>query len=72
MSTHGIRCERTFSEFCLHNGPNIQYIKSRSFCRFPPISQQYRPTIRYDTKYYFNVRSKAHMSQLNLPHGTDN
>ena len=30
------------------------------------------PTIRYDTRCYFNVRSKADMSQLNLPHGTDN
>ena len=29
------------------------------------------PTIRYDTRCYFNVRSKADMSQLNLPHGTD-
>jgi len=33
--------------------------------------------IRYDTtfrcvKCYFNVRSKADISQLNLPHGTDN
>ena len=29
---------------------------------------------RYDTirGCYFNVRSKADMSQLNLPHGTDN
>jgi len=27
--------------------------------------------IRYDTRCYFNVRSKANMSQLNLPHGTD-
>ena len=26
----------------------------------------------YDTRCYFNVRSKANMSQLNLPHGTDN
>ena len=25
---------------------------------------------RYDTRCYFNVRSKANMSQLNLPHGT--
>ena len=33
-----------------------------------------RPTnnIRYDTRCYFNVRSKADMSQLNLPHGTNN
>ena len=29
-------------------------------------------TIRYDTRCYFNVRSKADMRQLNLPHGTDN
>jgi len=28
--------------------------------------------LRYDTRCYFNVRSKADMSQLNLPHGTDN
>ena len=26
-------------------------------------------TIRYDQRCYFNVRSKANMSQLNLPHG---
>jgi len=26
----------------------------------------------YDTTRYYNVRSKADMSQLNLPHGTDN
>jgi len=25
--------------------------------------------LRYDTRCYFNVRSKADMSQLNLPHG---
>ena len=28
--------------------------------------------VRYDTIRYFNVRSKADISQLNLPHGTDN
>ena len=28
--------------------------------------------IRYNTRCYFNVRSKADISQLNLPHGTDN
>jgi len=31
-----------------------------------------KDTIRYDTRCYFNVRSKADISQLNLPHGTDN
>ena len=29
-------------------------------------------TIRYDTRCNFNVRSKADMSRLNLPHGNDN
>ena len=29
-------------------------------------------TILYDTRCYINVRSKANMSQLNLPHGADN
>jgi len=29
-------------------------------------------TIRHDTRRYFNVRSKADMSQLNLPHGNNN
>jgi len=28
--------------------------------------------IRYDTRCYFNVRSKADISQLNLPHGSKN
>ena len=32
--------------------------------------REYR--VRYDTRCYFNVRSKADISQLNLPHGTDN
>ena len=29
-------------------------------------------TIRYDTRCYFNVRSKADMNRLNLPHGDYN
>ena len=29
-------------------------------------------TIRYDTRSYFNVRSKADVSRLDLPHGTNN
>jgi len=31
-----------------------------------------RTESRYDARCYFNVRSKPDMSQLNLPHGTDN
>ena len=29
-------------------------------------------TMRYDTRCYFDVRSKADISQLDLPHGNDN
>ena len=29
-------------------------------------------TIRYDTRCYFDARSKADISRLNLPHGNDN
>ena len=28
--------------------------------------------LQYDTRCYFNVQSKADMSRLNLPHGTNN
>jgi len=28
--------------------------------------------VRYDMRCYFNVRSKADISRLNLPHGNDN
>jgi len=49
---------------------------SRRFRRQLSVGSPDRPcytgTIRYDTKCYFNVRSKADMSQLNLPHGTNN
>jgi len=31
--------------------------------------QETEVTVRYDTRCYFNVRWKADMSQLNLPHG---
>jgi len=34
--------------------------------------QKFYDTIRYDTRCHFKVRSKADISQLNLPHGTDN
>jgi len=36
----------------------------------PPASGRGR-LLRYGTRCYFNVRSKADMSQLNLPHGND-
>jgi len=41
-------------------------------CQSNQINYDFNDTIRYDTRCYFNVRSKADISQLNLPHGTDN
>ena len=31
-----------------------------------------RQVLPHDTRWYFNVRSKADIGQLNLPHRTDN
>ena len=38
----------------------------------PATDKLWISTVGYDTRCYFNVRSKADISQLNLPHGTDN
>ena len=38
----------------------------------PPTCMCVCDTIRYDTRCYFNVRSTADISRLNLPHGNDN
>ena len=40
--------------------------------REPIAHLRFSNSIRYDTRYYFYVSSDADMSQLNLPHGTDN
>ena len=43
---------------------------SRAFSVSAPSTWNSLPAhIRYDTRCYFNVRSKAVISQLNLPHG---
>jgi len=46
----------------------------RGLCRWGVSRLKLPPVkiIKYDTRCYFIVRSKADMSQLNLPHGTDN
>ena len=41
---------------------------SSTHCTYHKLLRALR-RIRYDTICYFNVRSKADMSQLNLPHG---
>ena len=46
-------------------------IKLKQFTISPAIPVGH-DTIRYDMRCYINVRSKANMSQLNLPHATDN
>jgi len=43
--------------------------KTKASRQRPDRDSQDRDTIRYDTRCYFNVRSKADISQLNLPHG---
>jgi len=42
-----------------------------TICPPPPMAVRLA-AIRYDTRCYFNVRSKADMSQLNPPHGSTN
>jgi len=44
----------------------------RMWILYRPLQQTATTVIRYDTRCYFNVHSKADISQLNLPNGTDN
>jgi len=53
-----------------NNLPNIWEEQNISDA-YPQVTLVY-DTIRYDTRCYFNVRSKDDMSQLNLPHGNNN
>ena len=58
----------------IYDGETKLYIMRREYAE-NELQRQWTAviiTIRYDTRCYFNVRSKANMSQLNLPHGTDN
>ena len=62
----------TYDTVCSCHGRWPSYI-STVVC----VTYHYRPSrpiceIPYDTGCYFNVRSKADTSRLNLPHGTDN
>jgi len=54
----------------LLTGDGVAIIQYR--CHFS--TSLYDKILRYEreTRCYFNVHSKADMSQLNLPHGTDN
>ena len=61
--------ERMFAEALLRSTLNMMCINC-----YQPERQCVHPydTPRYDTRCYFNVRSKADTSQLNLPHENDN
>ena len=60
------------------DGNSIDLVESFTYLGSVQTSDGYcRPEITcvislaYDTRCYFNVRSKADMSQLNLPHGNN-
>jgi len=50
----------------------VNSIKKPYGCSLQRVAAALTNTIRYDTRCYFNVRSKADMNRLNLPHGDDN
>ena len=57
--------------------PGKRAVKWVCVCVCVPKSKKYLGTFKglaweYDTRCYFNVRSKADMNRLNLPHGDDN
>ena len=53
-------------------GSTNKDISLKLYCNLSTSADTLLFTIRYDTRCYFNARSKADTSQLNLPHGTDN
>ena len=50
----------------------IQFVLATSDVSISKLRYQYQGMLRYDTRGDFKVRSKADMSQLNLPHENDN
>jgi len=61
-------CRTTMQNNCTYGSP----LKHTNIKITMNIITQAGNTIRYDTRCYINVRSKANMSQLNLPQATDN
>jgi len=59
------RCPFNFSNISNASGINYKRVTGRIVPRAGRM-------LRYETRRYFNVQSKADTSQLNLPHGTDN
>jgi len=48
------------------------YCLSNYYCKLNTLCLSVVQCIRYDTRCHFNVQSKADISQLNLPHETNN
>ena len=62
-----------FTGWMLFLPPNQQLQSTEGISMQDEPFRRFQFTLReYDTRCYFNVRSKADISQLNLPHGTDN
>jgi len=67
VCVHVIVDSQASIQICAHLSRNF-VARQASGCK----TRAHSPLIRYDTRCYFNVRSKADISRLNLPHGTDN
>ena len=53
----------------------LRPFRPRAYRDPPTLAEQFNHCFsytKYDTRCYYNVRSKAHISQLNLPHETNN
>jgi len=72
MVAHRNRCRA--AHIAVDDASLLQYTVSAALpARFTEYLAIYAyRTIRYDTRCYFDVRSKADMNRLNLPHGDDN
>ena len=55
---------------CIRRGLLLPMFRGLCVCVCAFVGHNHE-SLRYDTRCYFNVHSKAGTSQLNLPHGTD-
>jgi len=70
LNTYGCPAFSVASPMAWNSLPDFIGVPTSNTDCFRRLLKKY--LLRYDTKCYFNVRSKADMSQLNLPHGTNN
>ena len=67
-----IPCETLMSTKHAINDKLQGSVTTRLKCGGVVSNQIKKGLLRYDTRCYFNVRSKADINLLNLPHGDDN